>query len=261
MRDSLRASLLDRAGSEGAAAKGDSLRGRGIRPRVLIVGGSCEPSSPVLIAALAATADAVVAVDRGLDVLLAAGLGCDLFCGDADSVGPRGASLVAACLEGRDCDEMGAGARCADTPTVAAVERYNPHKDYTDLELALHAVEERWPGATLICTCLAGGKPDHALAVLGCLMTWDGALELVEDGFEGRIMRSGDAWEIGLRSGARFSFIPLSMQALVSEAGMRWGLDRRRVPLLSDLGISNVIEADAARVICHEGTLAAYLFR
>lgn len=226
------------------------------RPRVLIVGGSTEPSSAALVRSLARGCDAVVAVDRGLDVLLEAGCGCDLFCGDADSVSARGAALVCA------AEQRNAGGGAADSaPLVAAVERYDPHKDFTDLALAQRAIRERWPHAALACTCLAGGRPDHALAVIGRLLAWDGPVALVEDAFDGRILHAGDAWDIRDRAGARFTFIPLSPEAVVSEAGMRWELNRQRVPLLSDLGISNVVEAAQATVAVHEGAVIAWCFR
>ena len=61
--------------------------------------------------------------------------------------------------------------------------------------------------------------------------------------------------------GSRFSFIPLSGEAVVSERGFRWELDRRRVELLSDLGISNVIEEASPTIACHEGTIACWAFR
>ena len=54
--------------------------------RVLVVGGSPQGASPEVVRRAAQGCDAVVAVDRGLDAVLAAGLICDLFCGDADTV-------------------------------------------------------------------------------------------------------------------------------------------------------------------------------
>lgn len=217
--------------------------------RVLIVGGSPEPCSPETLCAAASGCDAVVAVDRGLDALRAAALHCDLFCGDADSVSEQGAALVA-CAEG-------------DGPSSGsfAVERYNPHKDYTDLSLALRAVRERWGSCAVRATCLTGGAPDHYLAALGRLVAWDGPVELYEDGLSGRILRAGDSWTIGERVGCRFSFVPLSADAEVSERGMRWELDHCRCALLEDLGISNVIEDPTATVACHEGVVGAWVFK
>lgn len=209
---------------------------------ILIVGGSPEAASAATLRAAASGCGAVVAVDRGLDAVRAAGIPCDLFCGDADSLSPASA------------------ARLASRPGFA-VERYNPHKDETDLALALRAVGERWGEAPIRCTCLSGGSPDHALGVLGRLAVWPGAVELAEDGFAGRILRAGSAWCLSAADlGRRFSFIPLSPAATVSEAGMRWELDRARVPLLSDLGISNVIERADASLTCHEGTVACWCF-
>lgn len=215
--------------------------------RVLLVGGSIEPSSPGLVARLAGQADHVVAIDRGLDVLLAAGLGCDLFCGDADSVSDPGAAFARACEAG-------------EPSPVGEVERYNPHKDFTDLSLALRTVAERWGGAELACTCVSGGKPDHALAVVGRLASWGGDVELVEDGFTGGVLHAGGARHLGGAAGRRFSFVPVSEGARVTLSGMRWDLDSEPVGLLSDLGISNVVESDRALVKCGSGTLIWWLF-
>lgn len=221
--------------------------------RVLVVGGSPEVASPDLVTRLVDDCDVVVAVDRGLDALLTAGCSCDLFCGDADSVSAEGAALVRA-------SETGWRGR-VDTaaPAVAEVERYNPHKDDTDLGLALRAIDDRWPGAELVCTCVTGGKPDHALAVLGRLTAWNAPVAIEENGFSARILNAGDTWKLPDCAGARFSFIPLSPEAIVSESGMEWELDHKSVPLLSDLGISNVLHLDA-KIICHEGVLVAYAF-
>lgn len=218
------------------------------RGAVLLVGGSPEPSCAGLVRALAAEARAVVAIDRGLDVLTAADVRCDLFCGDADSVGEAGHALVAR-AEREDA---------ATRPFE--VERYNPHKDFTDLSLALRAVGERWGEVPLVCTCLGGGHPDHLLGVLGRLASWGAPVALSEDGFEGRILHPGESWTLASHMSERFSFVPLSPVAEVSETGMRWELDHAQVELLSDLGISNVVEADPACIACHAGTLACWVF-
>lgn len=221
---------------------------------VLLVGGSPEPSSPDTLRRAARGCSAVVAIDRGLDRVLCSGIPCDLFCGDGDSVGEAGAAAVA---------------RAEADGAPFAVVRYNPHKDDTDLGLALGEVSRRWPGARVRACCLSGGAPDHLLGVMGRLAAWHRAgvrsgvpgVELVEDGFEGRILQAGESWQIQGASGQRFSFMVLSAEAEVSEEGMRWEIDRRRVTLLDDLGISNVIEAPSARIACHGGTVACWLFR
>lgn len=216
--------------------------------RVAVIGGSPEPASVRTIRDAVHGADAVVAIDRGLDAAIAASVHVDLFCGDADSVSATGAEFVCR-------------AEAGETGAAFEVERYNPHKDFTDLSLVLRAVHERWGTPTLACTCLSGGNPDHLLGVFGRLAAWEGGIELMEDAFSGRILHSEDAWTITSASGARFSFIPLSPEVVVSESNMRWELDHARVELLSDLGISNVIESNSATITCHEGTLVCWTFK
>lgn len=215
---------------------------------ILLVGGSPEPSSAATILKVWERCDIVVAVDSGLDAVLDAGLACDLFVGDADSVSERGAAFVHSCEEGRG------------GPVREAV-RFDPHKDDTDLGLALRIINERWLFAFVACTCLTGGRPDHALAVLGRLAsckTLD--ITLDEDGFHADIVRSPSVTIMTDAVGQTFSFIPLSERAVVSEAGMRWNLDNREVSFLSDLGISNVIESESASFSCHEGVVVTWLF-
>lgn len=215
--------------------------------RVLVVGGSPERSSAKVICRAAWDCARIVAVDRGLDAVLDAGLTCDLFCGDADTVGERGLRLVEA-------------AQTRPESAFFEVERYDPHKDATDLALALRAIEERWPRAEIVCTCVSGGAPDHALGVLGRLAGAQASVRVVEDDFEARILHPGDAWEINAAQGCRFSCIPLSDGADVSEQGFRWNIDHAQMPLLSDWGISNVVEASRAYVCCHGGIIACWLF-
>lgn len=223
------------------------MRTLGAVSRVALIGGSPERSDAGTIRRVASSCDAVVAIDRGLDAARDAGIGIDLFCGDVDSVSAEGAALV------RTVESAGDAASFA-------VERYDPHKDFTDLSLVLRAVGERWGAPALACTCLGGGSPDHLLGVFGRLAAWPGTVRLVEDGFEGRMLRSGESWSIEGSRGSRFSFIPLSPMATVTERGMRWELDRHDAELLSDLGISNVIEHDPATIICHAGTLVCWRF-
>lgn len=225
--------------------------------RVLVVGGSPEAPGLDLLRRLVWAADAVVAVDHGLDALLAAGCGCDVFCGDADSVSPVASQLVAA-AEGAP---TGADAAPGAVGRIGAVERYNPAKDYTDLSLALRAVRARWSAARLTCTGLADGRPDHALAALGQLAGWGSCVAWEEEGFSGRILQAGEAWDLADAQGRTFSFVPLASGTVVSEEGMRWLLDHRRTELLGDLGISNVIEAPLACIVCHEGALVAWCLR
>ena len=144
--------------------------------KVLVVCGSPVVASADLLRRLAGECDYVVAVDRGLDALLSAGLGCDVYVGDADTVSDAGRALV-------------------DAATDFEVERHDPYKDYTDLALALDSVRRRWPGAEVVATCVTGGRPDMALSVLGLLAGYEDApIWIAEDKVVARFLRAGESW-------------------------------------------------------------------
>lgn len=237
----------------------------------LLVGGSPEPSSPALVRELAARSAIVVGVDRGADSCLAAGVPCDLFVGDADTVSAEALSWV--------------------RRTCPARRTFDAEKYATDLVLAFLALREalglapegsaglRASGAAgpaplaappsaaarrpVAVTCASGGMPDHMLGVFGTLAeNADLAPVLVEDGFECRVLSPAGAgeWRIGAdRAGGTFSLVALAPGTCVSERGTEWELDRRALPPLSDLGVSNVVGAGGATVTCHAGVAAAFL--
>ena len=78
--------------------------------KVLVVCGSPVVAGADLLRRLAGECDHVVAVDRGLDALLGAGLSCDVYVGDADTVSDAGHTLV-------------------DAAEAFEVERHDPYKD------------------------------------------------------------------------------------------------------------------------------------
>ena len=216
-------------------------QGQGRQKTALVVGGAPHACSPELLARLAREADVVAAVDRGLDACRAADLLPDVLIGDADSATP----------------ESLAWAREARVEEIA----FPVEKDDTDLGLAL-----AWAKAhveRVIVSCVSGGRPDHALAVYGCLARHVALMpRIIEDDFECRILSAehAPAWELGESArGMTFSFTALSAEAVVSEHGMHWELDHRRVGCLFDLGISNVVTTGSARIDVHEGIVAAFL--
>lgn len=197
-------------------------------------------TSADLLRRLAGECDHVIAVDRGLDALLGAGLGCDVYVGDADTVSNAGCALV-------------------DAATDFEVERHDPYKDYTDLALALDSVRRRWPGAEVIATCATGGRPDMALSVLGLLAGYEGApIWIAEDKVVARILRAGESWIIEGHEGSTFSIIAIAPNTKVSEHGLEWELDHSRLGLLADTGISNVVRG-TAKIQVHQGVAIGYL--
>lgn len=197
-------------------------------------------ASADLLRRLAGECDHVVAVDRGLDALLGAGLGCDVFVGDADTVSNAGRALVEADID-------------------FEVERHDPYKDYTDLALALDSVRRRWPGAEVIATCATGGRPDMALSVLGLLAGYEDApVWIAEDKVVSRILRAGESWTIEGAEGKTFSIIAIAPNTEVSEHGLEWELNHSPLGLLADTGISNVVRG-TAKIQVHQGVAIGYL--
>ncbi|MGI6755620.1 MAG: thiamine diphosphokinase [Atopobiaceae bacterium] len=212
---------------------------------VLIVDGSPEPSSPALVAELAHAADYIIAADRGADRLVEAGVSCNVFCGDMDTVSPEAAEALAV----------------QDRELTFPVDKYD-----TDLAFALacaeHEAARRNKQARVTLTCASGGRADHALGVVGLLArSAQLAPRVVEDAFEMRVLSPEGAasWRIAHASGQTFSVIALRERTVASEKGMRWNLDHRELALLTDVGISNRIVEDAAEVTCHAGVLACFL--
>lgn len=210
--------------------------------KVLVVCGSPVVASADLLRQLAGECERVVAVDRGLDALLSAGLGCDVYVGDADTVSDAGRALV-------------------DAAEDFEVERHDPYKDYTDLALSLDSVRRRWPGAEVIATCASGGRPDMALSVLGLLAGYEDAPVWVEeDKVVARILHAGESWTIEGSEGKTFSIIAIAPYTVVSEHGLEWELDHAFLGLLADTGISNVVRRTAT-ITVHQGVAIGYLYR
>ena len=197
-------------------------------------------ASAELLRQLTGECDHVVAVDRGLDALLGAGLSCDVYVGDADTVSDAGRALV-------------------DAATDFEVERHNPYKDYTDLALALDTVRRRWHNAEVVATCATGGRPDMALSVLGLLAGYtDAPVWIAEDEVTARILHADESWTIQGAEGKTFSIIAIAPNTEISEHGLEWELDHATLGLLADTGISNIVRGTAA-ITVHQGTAIAYL--
>lgn len=216
--------------------------------KVLVVAGSPEPSSPELVARLAAQADFVIAADRGIVALRKAGVVPNVYCGDEDSTDEE------TCAWAHD--------------HVASIERHPVEKDDTDLGLAIQCArreaDRRGTALRLTLTCASGGRPDHMLGVWGLLaQNHDLAPRLAEDGFECRVLSplGEDTWEFARCEGATVSTIALVPQTVATEKGMRWNLDKEPLALLGDLGISNRVVDTQALVRCDAGVLAVILQR
>lgn len=217
--------------------------------RSLVVAGSPEPSSDALLRRLSQRANFILAVDRGIDYCMGAGVRPTMFVGDCDTASEEAVSWA--------------------RHTCGSERLFPPEKDDTDLGLALQSLRNRAQVlnqrlSVTIC-CASGGRPEHALGVFGVLSAnADLAPVLEEDQFQCRILSpAGEAtWEFDeADKGKTFSAIPVAAHTVVSEKGMKWEIDKLELPLLSDRGVSNEIVAPCARITCHSGVVAAFLTR
>lgn len=220
--------------------------------KVLIAGGSPEKSSPQLIRRLAHDADYIIATDRGADILREAGVSPHVLCGDDDTIDP---------------ETLAWAKTCANT-----IIHFPPEKYETDLAIALscaeHEARRRNKALVLTLSCVSGGRPDHLLGVMGNLMAHiEAAPRIVEDAgnlsYECRLLspKGVSSWQLGTEALHKtFSILALEPQSVASETGMRWELDHKRLSLLADTGISNVVTREDATVTCHSGVLCCFLY-
>ncbi len=189
----------------------------------IICGAPCAELDKSLIEGL------VIAADRGLDHALRAGITPDIAVGDFDS---------------------------AESAVPAGVEciRVSPIKDDTDAMLAADTAIERGCGE-LRFFCALGGRLDHTIANIQMLH------DLLERGVRAELYGAGERVYL-LRGGAAeiarydgyVSVFSYGESAVVSEAGVKYPLDRHRLTNSFPLGVSNEITAPTARITVHEGT-------
>lgn len=182
--------------------------------------------------------DYVIAADRGMDALYAAGLVPDLIVGDYDSTTGEAKETYAR-----------AGVR---------FETYQAEKNFTDTEAALHRAVEL--GSTEITVLGAtGGRLDHFLGNLYSL------LYPLEHGVQARVvdeqnvifladqsfsLRKADAF------GTYFSLLPLTEEVRdLSITGCKYPLSGAVMKRGTALGVSNEITGESARVSFSKGVL------
>ena len=180
--------------------------------------------------------DLIIAADGGTQHALAAGVIPHVVIGDLDSLAPDERAHVEA-----------AGAR---------IIRFSPHKDETDLELALlHAVRE---GATKIVILAAlGGRLDQTLAnvLLLSLPELKGLDVRIVEGAQMAFLIHDEALIEGW-PGDTVSLIPLGGDAVgVTAEELEWPLHEDTLRFGPARGVSNVLAVERARVRVRRGLL------
>ena len=200
--------------------------------------------------------DLIIAADGGTRHALAAGVSPHVVIGDLDSLSPDERARVEACGAGFPACHCGAGFPACRAG--AHIIRFSPHKDETDLELALqHAVRA---GATHIVVLAAlGGRLDQTIAnlLLLALPELKGLdVRIVEGPQSAFFIHAGRDALIAGQPGDTVSLIPLGGDALgVTTEGLEWPLCDDPLRFGPARGVSNVLTAEQARVRVREGLL------
>lgn len=177
----------------------------------------------------------LVAVDRGLSVMVELGLTADLFVGDGDSVSP---GLLSGLDKGRT--------RIVMLPA---------HKDISDLEAAfdLLAAMERHGGVLVLAGL--GGRLDHCLFNLQLAARHRGDFEDITFEDEASLVRPlTGSTTLDLPCGTVVSFVPVTGEVRLSLVGFEYPLAHALVLSGSTRTLSNVSRGPVQQVVVEEGT-------
>jgi thiamine pyrophosphokinase len=180
----------------------------------------------------------VIAADSGVHAAEVLGLHVDVIVGDLDSADPDAVERAVA-----------AG---------ASVERYSPHKDATDLELALEAADAH--GAADVCVVGgAGGRLDHLLANLALLASPRFVhLRITALVGDARLTVITDEAQLSGAPGGLLTLVPLGGSAHgVSTEGLEYPLRDEDLDAGTTRGVSNVFVAETATVRVRRGIVLA----
>ncbi len=139
---------------------------------------------------------------------------------------------------------------------------YPSEKNFTDGEIALDLLLEKG------CTDIdiyggGGGREDHLFGNLQLLYAafLRGARAVMHTNYTDIYCASGEISLCGLR-GKTLSLAPVGNGAHILESeGLKYPLTDLTLAAGSCRGVSNVVEADAARVFCAAGTLFVFVVR
>ncbi len=214
---------------------------------VLIVAGSPQVSSPKFLAEKAKEAQYIIACDSGAISCMKAQIPIDVLIGDNDS-------LDAQALEyARSCN--------------AKEELYPCDKDETDLKLAISYVWKniapKHKHIDLVVSCASGGRPDHALGVIGNLIEAQALHPRIEEEHFTCYILSHE-WDDHIVFGAdkcqkTLSIIALENPTKLSIRSCKWSKESWTLRAFSDQGISNIIEKPGASILVHQGSVLCYL--
>lgn len=186
----------------------------------------------------------VIAVDRGVDACLAAGITPHVAIGDFDSSSSDSAAIFQADY----------------------VLKLNAYKYVSDFAAALFfatlLLDEEPDAHELAVANASGGRCDLQLTVIGQLSKLSKHYSCVAYDSLGTIAILHEGQTYTVESGLSFSVIPLEAQSSVSITGAVWELhDYSFERAFDDLGVSNKALSDAqAHIACSSGVLLVQIF-
>ena len=187
--------------------------------------------------------------DRGTQYALAAGLAPQLIVGDGDSAA---ADVYERALA------LG-----------AALERYDPAKDDTDLQLLL----AKLPAADIIASGVWGGRFDHLYSAVFSLLGWKKKqlqcgrrcrVLLADEREVMLLLEAGESCKVKFKAPKlvqAVSLLPLSADAAADIAGVRWPLNNAALRQSYPYAISNELAAGAEGFTagCRCGSIGVYI--
>ncbi len=209
-----------------------------------IVFANGELHYPESVSGLIREGDFIIAADGGVHHCIRLGIIPHLVVGDFDSLNePELTALQAS------------GTQLA---------RYDPRKDFTDLELALEHAQRSGASEALVFGAL-GGRWDQTLAnlLLPAAKTLSGLeIRLLDGNQEILLLRDGENCRLEGCPGDTLSLIPLTLEARgVVTQGLEYPLHQETLYLGATRGISNVFVEKQASVSLEEGLLLICVLR
>lgn len=179
--------------------------------------------------------DALYAVDGGYAQLTKRSLVPDSVFGDFDSLG--------------------------STPDHPSVYRYDTHKDFTDMDLAIHHALRSGYGELVVCNAFVG-RLDHTIGNMQLLI--QAAMQgiciwgIEEDEAIAPVVAPGPFSSLSFSEGATGTCSVLSHSDVVrgvKEEGLEWSLEGATCTNRALWGISNELKGMPARISIEEGSL------
>ncbi len=188
-----------------------------------------------------------------------AAVGKDIYCADRGIEACLAAGVVPRELFG-DCDSSTEAAYAKAAKLGARVHSFNPAKDDTDLQLLL----QNLPAGDIIATGIWGGRFDHlysnAFTLLGAKKQRQCQVLLADEQELMLLLAAGESAELDLLQKAKaISLLPLTADAQVNFAGVRWPLNNARLEQLYPYAISNEQAADSICCNCSSGVVGLYI--